>query len=172
MRSPRAILLFPCTAAFVLLLPLAQDMGAEATSSSAAATTGTVVQFIVYAEEQADVSRVFPGAYLDFTWNNVFIVSIWTNDPDRLASDVRDTLRAHEAEIQTLVPPYTMAAATQKWLEYNLIWVVLLMFVFIAGCACGGAMLSRCLSMQQQRQHHPHSNSHNHQARARKQWKF
>ena len=110
------------------------------TQASSAMTSGTVVQFIVYAEEQADVTRVFPGAYVDFTWNNVFVVSIWTNDAARLIPDIQQALKTHETEIQTLVPPYTMAAATQKWLEYNLIWVCLLLLVFVAGCACGGVM--------------------------------
>lgn len=116
--------------------------------TTAAQTAGTVVQFIVYAEEQADVTRVFPGAYVDFTWNNVFVVSIWTNDAARLITDIQETLHANEAQIQTLVQPYTMAAATQKWLEYNLIWVALLLFVFIAGCACGGVMLNRCITIK------------------------
>ncbi len=121
-------------------------------ASSTTPTSGTVVQFIVYAEEQADVTRVFPGAYVDFTWNNVFVVSIWTNDASRLIPDIQQTLNQHDKEIQTLVPPYTMAAATQKWLEYNLIWVCLLMLVFVAGCACGGVMLNKCTSIK--KQHH------------------
>ena len=118
-------------------------------------TSGTVVQFVVYAEEQADVTRVFPGAHVDFTWNNVFVVSIWTNDAARLIPDIKEALRVHEVEIQTLVPPYTMAAATQKWLQYNLIWVFLLLFVFVAGCACGGMLLNKCHSSIK-RQHQAH----------------
>ena len=118
-------------------------------------TSGTVVQFIVYAEEQADVTRVFPGANVDYTWNNVFVVSIWTNDAALLIPDIQKALNAHATEIQTLVPPYTMTAATQKWLEYNLIWVCLLIFVFIAGCACGGFLLSKCMTIKP---HHQHPN--------------
>ena len=132
---------------FILLFVTIFTSPANAASSL---TTGTVVQFVVYAEEQADVTRVFPGASVDFTWNNVFVVSIWTNDAARLIPDIKQALIAHEVEIQTLVPPYTMAAATQKWLEYNLIWVCLLVFVFIAGCACGGVLLSKCMTIKRQ----------------------
>jgi hypothetical protein len=108
----------------------------------------------VYAEEQADVTRVFPGANVDYTWNNVFVVSIWTNDPAKLIPDIKQALSAHEVEIQTLVPPYTIAAATQKWLEYNLVWVCLIVFVFISGCACGGVLLSKCTTIKRQHQQH------------------
>ena len=123
-------------------------------NAASSLTSGTVVQFIVYAEEQADVTRVFPGANVDFTWNNVFVVSIWTTDAARLIPDIKEALKVHEVEIQTLVPPYTMAAATQKWLEYNLIWVCLLVFVFIAGCACGGALLNKCTTIKHHRPPH------------------
>ncbi len=119
-------------------------------NTRASSVTGTVVQFIVYAEEQADITRVFPGAYVDFTWNNVFVVSIWTNDAARLIPDIQKTLQENEKEIQTLVPPYTMAAATQKWLEYNLVWVALLLLVFVAGCVCGGITLNKCISIKKQ----------------------
>ena len=134
----------------LLLLIITITSSAKAASS---VTSGTVVQFVVYAEEQADVTRVFPGANVDFTWNNVFVVSIWTNDAARLIPDIKQALSAHEVEIQTLVPPYTMAAATQKWLEYNLIWVCLLVFVFVAGCACGGVLLSKCMSIKRHQNH-------------------
>ena len=107
-------------------------------------TAGHVVQFLVYAQEQADVTRLFPGAYVDFTWNNVFIVSIWTNDPDGLMQTITSTLSANENVVQLLVPPYTMNAATQKWLEYNMLWVVLLLLVFLSGCVCGGIMIAKC----------------------------
>ncbi len=132
-------------ATLVALIPLAM--------AASSPTSGTVVQFIVYAEEQADVTRVFPGANVDFTWNNVFVVSIWTNDPVKLIPDIQQALSAHDVEIQTLVPPYTIAAATQKWLEYNLIWVCLLVFVFVAGCACGGMLLSKCISIKPRHRH-------------------
>lgn len=146
-------LMFVTTAIFTVLLIILTTLTAPANTASSL-TSGTVVQFIVYAEEQADVTRVFPGANVDFTWNNVFVVSIWTNDAARLIPDIKEALKAHEVEIQTLVPPYTMAAATQKWLEYNLIWVCLLIFVFVAGCACGGALLNKCTTIKHQ--HPPH----------------
>ena len=123
-------------------------------TAASSPTAGTVVQFIVYAEELADVTRVFPGANIDYTWNNVFVVSIWTNDAARLIPDIQQALNTHSVEIQTLVPPYTIAAATQKWLEYNLIWVFLLLFVFIAGCACGGVLLSKCTTIKHQHRAH------------------
>ena len=134
------------TAVFILL--------AAHTGASSTATSGTVVQFIVYADEKADVTRVFPGAYVDFMWNNVFVASIWTNDAAKLIPDIEQTLKTHETEIQTLVPPYTMAAATQKWLEYNLIWVFLLLLVFVAGCACGGFMLNKCITIKKPQHSH------------------
>jgi hypothetical protein len=133
---------------FTIIAALAVAITASVTAS------GTVVQFVVYAEEQAYITRIFPGAYVDFTWNNVFVVSIWSNDPARLIHDVQQTLKEHESEIQTLVPPYTMAAATQKWLQYNLVWVFLLLLVFTAGCACGGIMLNKCTTIKQPRQPH------------------
>lgn len=140
------------TAILAIAAMLSTDTIPHAAASSVA-TSGTVVQFVVYAEEQADVTRVFPGAYVDFTWNNVFVVSIWTNDAPSLIPDIQKALHEHEAELQTLVPPYTMAAATQKWLEYNLIWVCMLVLIFVAGCVCGGLMLNKCNSIKQA-QHH------------------
>lgn len=134
----------------IIIITLVLAFLTPQTTAASSLTSGTVVQFIVYAEEQADVTRVFPGANVDFTWNNVFIVSIWTNDAARLIPDIKLALSAHETEIQTLVPPYTMAAATQKWLEYNFIWVCLIVFVFIAGCACGGVMLNKCMTIKRQ----------------------
>lgn len=143
------------SATIVTISLIAMTLLTPPTDAADSITSGTVVQFIVYAEELADVTRVFPGANVDFTWNNVFVVSIWTNDAARLIPDIKDALKLHEVEIQTLVPPYTMAAATQKWLEYNLIWVCLLLFVFVAGCACGGVLLNKCTTIKHhQPQHH------------------
>ncbi len=121
-------------------------------ASPTIAATGTVVQFVVYAEEQADVTRVFPGAYVDFTWNNVYVVSIWTNDALTLIPDIQKALHAHETELQVLVPPYTIAAATQKWIEYNLIWVCMLVLIFIAGCTCGAIVLNKCSTIKRHHQ--------------------
>jgi hypothetical protein len=103
-----------------------------------------VVQFVVHANEKTDVSRLFPGAYVDFTWNNVFVVSVWTNDPEHLMQSIRETLDANSNILQTLVPPYTMETSTQKWLQYNLVWVILLLLVFTAGCVCGGTLIFQC----------------------------
>ena len=103
-----------------------------------------VVQFVVHANEKSDVTRLFTGSYVDFTWNNVFVVSIWTNEPDSLMRSVREILDANTNILQVLVPPYTMEASTQKWLQYNLVWVLLLLFVFTAGCVCGGTMIYQC----------------------------
>ncbi len=117
---------------------------------SCGATSGNVVQFVVYAPQQSDVTHLFPGAQVDFTWNNVYIVTIWTNDPATLIPDVRSTLDGHAAVVQTIIPPFTMAAATQKWIEYNLVWVALLLLIFLAGCACGGMAIMKCASIKRE----------------------
>ena len=120
----------------------------ENTDSVVTPTAGHVVQFLVYAQEQADVTRLFPGAYVDFTWNNVFIVSMWTNEPAGLMQSVTETLNANANVVQLLVPPYTMNAATQKWLEYNMLWVILILLVFLSGCVCGGMMIAKCADLR------------------------
>ena len=104
----------------------------------------SVVQFVVHANEKSDVTRLFPGSYVDFTWNNVFVVSVWTNDPKSIIPIIQETLDANSNILQTLVPPYSMEASTQKWLQYNLVWVMLLVLVFTAGCVCGGTLIFRC----------------------------
>jgi hypothetical protein len=146
------MLTIPLTSIMVIMTLAATLYSSHAASSP---PSGTVVQFIVYAEEQADVTRIFPGANVDHTWNNVFVVSIWTNDAARLIPDIQKALNDHATEIQTLVPPYTIAAATQKWLQYNLVWVCLLILVFIAGCTCGGCMINKCMTIKTH--HQPHS---------------
>jgi hypothetical protein len=103
-----------------------------------------VVQFVVHANEKSDVSRLFTGAYVDFTWNNVFVVSVWTNDPASLTKSIQETLDSNSNILQVLVPPYTMETSTQKWLQYNLVWVALLALVFTAGCICGGVLIYQC----------------------------
>ena len=103
-----------------------------------------VVQFVVHANEKSDVSRLFTGAYVDFTWNNVFVVSVWTNDPASLIKSIQETLASNSNILQVLVPPYTMETSTQKWLQYNLVWVALLVLVFTAGCICGGVLIFQC----------------------------
>lgn len=104
-----------------------------------------VVQFVVHADEQSDLARLFPGAYVDFTWNNIFVVSVWTNDPDSLIQSIHRTLGANAEMLQLLVPPYTLNSSTQRWLEYNLVWVALLTLVFAAGCTCGGVLVFQCI---------------------------
>ena len=106
--------------------------------------TGFVVQFVVHANEQTDVARLFQGSYVDFTWNNVFVVSIWTNEPESLMKSVTETLNANTNILQVLVPPYTLESSTQKWLQYNLVWVCLIILVFSAGCVCGGTLVFQC----------------------------
>ena len=115
-------------------------------SSPPSPSSAHVVQFVVHANDKTDVSRLFTGAYVDFTWNNVFVVSIWTNDPDSLVKSINDTLNFNTNILQVLVPPYTIEASTQKWLQYNLVWVLTLALVFVAGCACGGVLISQCLA--------------------------
>lgn len=116
--------------------------------AAAAKVNGNVVQFVVYAPQQSDVTHLFPGAQVDFTWNNVYIVTIWTNDPNTLIPDVRSTLDSNAAVVQTIIPPFTIAAATQKWIEYNMVWVALLVLIFLAGCACGGMAIVKCASIK------------------------
>jgi hypothetical protein len=107
-----------------------------------------VVQFVVHANEKSDVTRLFTGAYVDFTWNNVFVVSIWTNEPDSLMRSVNEILAANTNIVQVLIPPFTMESSTQKWLQYNLVWVVLLLLVFTAGCVCGGTLIYQCFDVR------------------------
>ena len=116
----------------------------------ASITTGKVVQFIVYAERQADVIKVFPGAHVDHSWNNLFIVTIWTNDPETLITDIQKELDTNTATLQTIIPPFQIEAATQKWVEYNLVWIVLLLLVFLTGCACGGAAVAKCKTIKKE----------------------
>ena len=116
--------------------------------SDAAVANGSVVQCIVYAEQQADVTKVFPGAHVDHTWNNLFVVNFWTNDPDTLIKELQKQLEANADTLQTVVPPIQIAAATQKWIEYNLVWVMLMVLLFLTGCACGGATVAKCHAMR------------------------
>jgi hypothetical protein len=117
-------------------------------SAQSSVVTGQVVQFVVYAPQESDVTHLFPGAQVDHTWNNVFVVSIWTNDPDTLIPDIQHALDSNASVIQTIIPPFTLAAATKKWIEYNLVWVAILALIFLAGCACGSAAISRCNSIK------------------------
>ena len=104
---------------------------------TSASATGSVVQFVAYAPQQTDITHLFPGAQVEFTWNNVFIVTIWTNSPEALVTEINATLNLNP-NIQLLVPPFPLESASRKWLEYNLVWISLLVLVFLAGCTCGG----------------------------------
>lgn len=110
--------------------------------------TGQVVQFVVYAPQESDVTHLFPGAQIDHTWNNVFVASIWTNDPSTLIPDIQRALDSNAEVIQTIVPPMTISAATKKWIEYNFVWVAMLVLIFLAGCACGGVVIIKCNSIK------------------------
>jgi hypothetical protein len=125
---------------FLLLTLIAQTL----------ATDGSVVQFVVYAEQQSDVTKVFPGAHVDHTWNNLFIVSIWTNTPDTLIPEIRAQLETNAGTLKTIISPFTLTVATQKWIEYNLVWVAMLLLIFLAGCACGGIAIAKCNSIKQE----------------------
>ena len=132
-----------------LLLSLTALLLLLATPATHASTvTGQVVQFVVYAPQESDVTHLFPGAQIDHTWNNVFVVSIWTNDPDTLIPDIQHALDSNAEVIQTIIPPVTLSAATKKWIEYNLVWVAILLLMFLVGCACGGVMVIKCNSIK------------------------
>jgi hypothetical protein len=122
---------------------LAVAFVAVTTATDTSITAGHVVQFFVYAETQTDVSKVFPGAYVDYTWNNVFVVSVWVDNPDTAIPLIRKTIDANPM-LRIVVPPYTMTAATQKWLHYNLVWIGLLSLLFCGGCVCGMAVMNSC----------------------------
>ena len=114
------------------------------------ASDSSVVQFVVYAEQQSDVTKVFPGAHVDHSWNNLFIVRIWTNTPDTLIPEIRTQLEANTGTLQTIITPFTLTIATQKWIEYNLVWVAMLLLIFLTGCACGGIAIAKCNSIKQE----------------------
>jgi len=110
---------------------------------------GHIVQFAVYAAHESDITRFFPGASVQFTWNNVYLVQMWTHDPDGLVAEIQGVLDKNPNVMQSIIPPMTITAATQKWIEFNLVWVLLLLMIFIAGCACGGVLVNNCMSIKQ-----------------------
>jgi len=114
--------------------------------------SGHVVQFVVYAETMTDVSKVFPGAYIDYTWNNVFVVSVWVDNPDSAILLIKRTVDANPT-LRMVIPPYAMTAATQKWLHYNLVWVGMLTLLFFSGCACGMAAMNACSTYKSEVRH-------------------
>jgi hypothetical protein len=136
------------TMMMMTVLPLLLLTTSLETVHGASATIAHVVQFVVHANEKTDLTRLFPGAYVDFTWNNVFVVSIWTNDPDPLIKSIKETLDANTDNIKTLVAPYSLDDSTQKWLQYNLVWVLLLVLVFTAGCVCGATLIKSCFEVK------------------------
>jgi hypothetical protein len=119
-------------------------------SALASEVDGHVVQFVVYAAQEQDVRRLFPGADVQFTWNNVYIIQIWTHDPPSVVPEIQSILNKNSGILQVIVPPLTLAAATQKWIEFNLVWVALLLAVFIGGCACGGVIISNCVGIKRE----------------------
>ena len=96
----------------------------------------SIVQFVVSADEQSAVTRAFPGASVDYTWSNVFVVTVWTGDPEKAIPSIQSTLDQN-TELRVLVSPYTISVATQRWLQYNGLWVLVLVFTFMGGCVCG-----------------------------------
>ena len=110
---------------------------------------GHIVQFVVYAPQESDITHLFPGANVQFTWNNVYVVQMWTHDPTGLIPEIQAVLSKNESIIQTIEPPLTLAASTQKRLEYNLVWATMLLLIFLSGCACGGLAIHKCLSIKQ-----------------------
>ena len=114
--------------------------------------TGNIVQFLVFAERQSEVLDAFPGASVDYTWNNVFVVTVWSDDPAKTMPHINEVLAA-DPNLKVLVPPYTLDVATQRWLQYNLLWVAVLLLVFVGGCVCGGLMVGDCCAYKNGRRH-------------------
>ncbi len=122
---------------------------------AAVADDGHVVQFIVHAMHESEISQLFPGADVQFTWNDIYIVRIWTHDPQGLVPEIQGVLDKNPDVLQVVVPPLALAAATQKWIEYNLVWALLLATVFISGCACGAVVIHQCQTGIKQATHRP-----------------
>ena len=114
------------------------------------AESDSVIQFVVHAHTPSDVNRVFPGADIQFTWNNVYIVKLWTNDPNAMITHINSILENNKEIINPILPPLILEAATQRWIEYNVLWILMFATIFIAGCACGGAFVSTCIGIKKQ----------------------
>lgn len=123
--------------------------------SVGAADGGSIVQFLVSAEGISDVIKVFPGASVDYTWNNVFVVTVWTDDPSTAIPAIQATLSRYP-NLHVLISPYTMTVATQRWLEYNMVWVLVLILTFIAGCVCGSAIIGNVCGYKKKPDHVKH----------------
>jgi hypothetical protein len=117
-----------------------------ATAVATPAGSGQVVQFVLHADEMSDITRLFPGAFVDFTWNNVFVVSIWTSEPDSLIASIKTILAENSTIMHLLLGPLALQVSTQKWLEFNGVWIATLILVFTAGCVCGGGLLLQCFN--------------------------
>ena len=115
----------------------------------AAAEDSNVVQFIAHTLQESELSRLFPGADVQFTWNDIYIVRIWTHDPQGAIHEIQSILDKNTDAIQVIVPPLTLTAATEKWIEYNLVWALLIAMVFVSGCACGAVIVNQCLNIKQ-----------------------
>ena len=123
---------------FLLLLPLVL----------ATDDNNHVVQFIVHALHESEISKLFPGSDVQFTWNDIYIVRIWTHDPQGIVPEIQKILDENTEVLQVIVPPLALPIAAQKWLEYNLIWALLLAMVFISGCACGAVIIQQCSTIK------------------------
>lgn len=109
----------------------------------AAPSMGSIVQFLVFAEHQSEVLDVFPGASVDYTWNNVFVVTVWTDDPEKSMAHIQAILEESK-NLKILVAPYTLNVATQRWLQFNGLWILLLVLMFLGGCVCGATLVGDC----------------------------
>lgn len=107
-----------------------------------------VIQFVVYSPDEATVTRLFPGAQVEFTWNNVFIVTIWAQRSEDAIREINSVLAANKETLQVIIPPFPVEEATRKWIEYNLAWVCVLLVVFMAGCTCGGCIIKQLANIR------------------------
>jgi len=117
-------------------------------SAIAFAEDGHVVQFIIHTLQESEISRLFPGADVQFTWNDIYIVRTWTHDPQSVIPEIQNILDQNTNTIQVIIPPLSLAAATEKWIEYNLVWALLIAMVFVAGCACGAVIVNQCMNIK------------------------
>ena len=60
-------------------------------------------------------------ARVDFTWNNLYIVKIWTNEPATLTMEVKSTLDRNSGVV-----------------------LLALLLLILAGSACGGVAILKC----------------------------
>jgi hypothetical protein len=61
--------------------------------SVSASDGGSIVQFLVFAEDIVEINKAFPGASVDYTWNNVFVVTVWTDDPSTAIPAIQATIQ-------------------------------------------------------------------------------